>query len=463
MNIIAHCVEEISQLLTKNFEEIEDGALDFSTFVKNVEQTMRSLSVDLVEDVMEKTEESIFSSPHRKNNYRVQRSNDEKVISTILGDVRLNRRYYQHKKNSSFVYLLDDFLGLEAHQRIDGSLEEDILRKASEMSYQKTIDSYEDIGIHSRMTVKNVVHKHEAKSNDLPTGEKREVPYIYIEADEDHVAYQNGSNQEIKLVYIHEGFKDKKSEKERSKLKITRRFAGRYKDTEELWEDVNYFIEEQYDTSKVQQIYLSGDGAHWIKKGLDYLPVRTIFVLDPFHVSQSLKRASVGIPEVLSTLHTWVEDDRMDFLNDYFEVRLADDQISRSSRKLLMNQRTYLRRHWEAIQSQKDKHYISCSAEGHVSHYLSARLSSRPMGWSNRGADHIAKLRMYILNGGNLTVLIENNNKQRRKERKVKQLDRRVSSKHRQAYGVIQGKFPILEHSTDTMLRRGFSSFRGCY
>ena len=461
MNIIAHCVEEISQLLTNNFKEIENGSLDFSTFVKNVDQTMRRLSVNLVEDVMEKTEESIFNSPHRKANYRIQRSNDEKVISTILGDVTLNRRYYQHKKHANFIYLLDDFLGLEPHQRIDGSLEEDILRKASEMSYQKTIDSYENVGIHSRMTVKNIVHKHEAKSNDLPTGEKRGVPYLYVEADEDHVAYQDGTNQEIKLVYVHEGYKEKKSKKERAQLKITRRFAGRYKDTEELWEDVNYFIEEQYDTLKVRQIYLSGDGAHWIKKGLDYLPAKTKFVLDPFHVSQSLKRASVGVPEVFSTLHTWVRNNRLDFLENYFDVRLADDQLSESSRKLLTSQRTYLRRHWEAIQSQKDHHYISCSAEGHVSHYLSARLSSRPMGWSNTGADHMAKLRMYILNNGSLTALIENKVKKRRKERKIQQLDRRVSSKHRQAYGVIQGKFPILEYSTDTMLRRGFSGFKG--
>ena len=320
----------------------------------------------------------------------------------------MNRRYYQHKEKLNFVYLLDDFLGLEPHQRIDGSLEEDILRKASEMSYQKTIDSYEDIGIHSRMTVKNIVYKHEAKSYDLPTGEKRTVPYIYVEADEDHVAYQNGTNQEIRLVYVHEGFKEKKSEKERSQLEITRRFAGRYKDTEELWEDVNYFIEEQYDTSKVKQIYLSGDGAHWIKKGLDYLPARTKFVLDPFHVSQSLKRAAVGVPEVFSTLHTWVQNDRLDFLENYFDVRLADDYLSKSRRRLLTNQRTYLRRNWKAIQSQKDDHYISCSAEGHVSHYLSARLSARPMGWSNTGADHMAKLRMYILNDGSLTALIEN-------------------------------------------------------
>lgn len=129
MNIIAHSIEEISQLLTKNFKQIENGNMDFSTFIKDVQQTMRSLSVDLVEDVMEKTENSLFNSPQRKKNYRVQRSNDEKVVSTIIGDVTLNRRYYQHKKKEDYVYLLDDFLGLEPHQRIDGSLEEDILKK----------------------------------------------------------------------------------------------------------------------------------------------------------------------------------------------------------------------------------------------------------------------------------------------------------------------------------------------
>ena len=39
------------------------------------------------------------------------------------------------------------------------------------------------------------------------------------------------------------------------------------------------------------------------------------------------------------------------------------------------------------------------STEGHVSHVLSARMSSRPMGWSMHGATQMAKLRAYELNG----------------------------------------------------------------
>ena len=47
-----------------------------------------------------------------------------------------------------------------------------------------------------------------------------------------------------------------------------------------------------------------------------------------------------------------------------------------------------------------------CSAEGHVSHVLSDRMSSRPMGWSRRGADKMCHLRAYYLNGGDMLELV---------------------------------------------------------
>lgn len=46
------------------------------------------------------------------------------------------------------------------------------------------------------------------------------------------------------------------------------------------------------------------------------------------------------------------------------------------------------------------------STEGHVSHVLSSRMSSRPMGWSLQGATKMAGLRAYVLNGGNLLELV---------------------------------------------------------
>lgn len=46
------------------------------------------------------------------------------------------------------------------------------------------------------------------------------------------------------------------------------------------------------------------------------------------------------------------------------------------------------------------------STEGHVSHVLSSRMSSRPMGWSEVGARKMSQLRAYYLNGEDMLKLI---------------------------------------------------------
>ena len=46
------------------------------------------------------------------------------------------------------------------------------------------------------------------------------------------------------------------------------------------------------------------------------------------------------------------------------------------------------------------------STEGHVSHVLSSRMSSRPMGWSRTGAGKMAQLRAYYYNGGDMLELV---------------------------------------------------------
>ena len=46
-----------------------------------------------------------------------------------------------------------------------------------------------------------------------------------------------------------------------------------------------------------------------------------------------------------------------------------------------------------------------CSAEGHVSHVLSSRMSSRPMGLSKCGAGKMGRLKAYFYNGGDMLEL----------------------------------------------------------
>ncbi|WPC08252.1 UPF0236 family transposase-like protein [Globicatella sp. PHS-GS-PNBC-21-1553] len=74
-------------------------------------------------------------------------------------------------------------------------------------------------------------------------------------------------------------------------------------------------------------------------------------------------------------------------------MRLNDPSLPDSSKQTLQKVRRYLIGNWDSIQRQRAPHYIGCSAEGHVSHWLSDRLSSRPLGWSTTGAENIAKAR----------------------------------------------------------------------
>ena len=64
--------------------------------------------------------------------------------------------------------------------------------------------------------------------------------------------------------------------------------------------------------------------------------------------------------------------------------------------------------HFETIclRLNENEEILGCSAEGHISHILSNRLSSRPMGWSIKGCNKISKLIAYHYNGGSIAKLL---------------------------------------------------------
>lgn len=67
---------------------------------------------------------------------------------------------------------------------------------------------------------------------------------------------------------------------------------------------------------------------------------------------------------------------------------------------------TYVRHNWLGIvNAYHDPNAGGSCAEGLVSHYLSARLSSRPMGWSGQGLAQMSNLLEYKHNQGDFKVL----------------------------------------------------------
>lgn len=402
MSIIQEITETITNEMKNIFNQAVEGQLEFSGVITTIQELMRSSGVKLAEDLISLMDETIDQSSQRKQDWYVQRKADAKTISTTMGDIELVRHYYQHKKKGHFTYLVDELLQLEPHTRMDMGFKAAVLERAKDLSYQKSIDSFPHSGITSKTAVMNIVHQevNAATLTVAPSQQKKQVKVLYVEADEDHVAYQDGTNRFMKLVYVHEGKKLLNRKTKRQKLIHPRSFTGLYPVNEDLWYEVVDYLDAEYDLDFVETIYLSGDGANWIKAGEQYLP-KCRFVLDGFHLAKYVRKAASFVPGIESTLWNWIRNDFRSGIQAYFGLLLEEDYPA-AQRKTLLATRTYLLTNWQAIQRQQEPDYVSCSAESHVSHILSARLSSRPLGWSLTGAENIAKMRVFCLNGGNL-------------------------------------------------------------
>jgi len=112
--------------------------------------------------------------------------------------------------------------------------------------------------------------------------------------------------------------------------------------------------------------------------------------------------------------------------------------------------------------NQYEKNYIGCSAEGHVSHILSARLSSRPLGWSRTGLDQMARLRVFVANGGEVYQLFMKKKKEEANEAREIKIDREIIRRRKLSASTEKlGNLPMLNIGQRSTATRFLLSVRG--
>jgi len=398
-------------------EKFFENPKDFFSLETAVKSSAEAFSAGFLSAVLSSMNRQVYDNPWRKGEYNAQRTDKRTIISSV-GDVTFDCTYYR-KKDGGYHYLLEEIIGLSKHERLSEAAEVALLTEALKTSYAEAARSIPSkMGI-SKTTVMEKVHGIAEEIPYDPPKEKRVCKYLHIEADEDHVSEQHGrwepqeNNKGFisKLVYLYEEKQDSPKVKGRKELINTFYFSGQYPESEgieRLWGNVQRFIDLNYDTNEIKQVFISGDGASWIKSGEKYLD-KGLFCADKYHLMQYINAAAgqmkdekdVAKGELWHILHSKKKDAKKRF-DDYTQLMLSVTE----KEKPILELRTFVLGNWSAVRrTLHNKKVGGCSAESHVSHVLSDRLSSRPMGWSQTGADRMSKLRCYERNCGREKII----------------------------------------------------------
>lgn len=413
-------VLSFQEVVKQSVLEIFNGN-GMTAFQETLRDGVNSICCTVQQRLMELVDSELVRDPSLREGWVIERRNDPKSIISPFGEVCYERTYFQNKKSGQYAYLADKLVGYTPHQRLDTLLEADVLEEAVDKSYRKAGRSVEKqaqgTGV-SGQTVLNIVRKlqpEKIKVKEEPAV-KRTARVLYIEADEDHVAHQkkNSRSFEQRLIYVHEG--RNRVGKGRFELVGKKYFtfpSGTKSET--MWMTIWHYLDDTYDLEETEQILISGDGAPWIKAGVEYIPTSD-YVLDGFHLRRAIFRAAGADDDKRKALSEAVLNGKWSEMNRLL-ISFREEAEKDSRKEAIMKTQNYLNNQWSGIQARRkyEKILVGCSAEGHVSHVLSARLSSRPMGWSYLGADQMAHLRVHRENGINISqVHIEQSSEEKK-------------------------------------------------
>jgi 5-carboxymethyl-2-hydroxymuconate isomerase len=455
-NSIQHFMELGVKKIEKVVESfMNDEGMNIGEFVLELGKPLQELQREIVAETIEEIDEVYRKSAYRADRYVIERSGVPNTFISTCGEIKYKRTYFESKETGEYLFLADQACGITKNMRKSEDVVIEAITHAVDSSYRISGEYATNTDdIISKQAVMKDIHALEVPALIPQVKKKKQVKVLYINADEDHVSLQfnkkkgdlrigtNGykSNTiEPRLACIFEAIEKESKHCKRNRLVGKHYFAGVYKNVEDIWEEVLEYIDTVYDEDYLEAIYIMGDGAAWIKAGLDVLGAKCHFVLDKFHLNQAIMRAighlEDSVDDARSAIYDAISFEDKGSVSRVFEIarEWAD---SDNKKEQIRRSKVYIDNHWEAIIRPNSDEYarMGCSAEGHVSHVLSSRLSSRPLGWSETGVSKMAKLRAYVANKGKVCDLLKY--KKERQERVIqeeirKEVDKQVKKKQK--------------------------------
>lgn len=465
-SIIQKIYEKNNKILKEGLKNVLDGA-DVSALTGAIKDFTDILGKELFSEIVTQIENLVFDDSKRKNQYESVRF-AEKSLITKNGKTKFERRYYKDNETGENICLTDKILGLEKGERIDKKVKAEIIRKANDQSYNKSGKLIVPEMEVSATTVMRNVRKNEWKIEieERPEKEKIKSKYVYIQVDEDHVKERNKKGCTIsKIITIYTKKRTLTKPERIPEVKQVRKelvdkftFSGLYKDTQEMWEDVAYYIDCTYKKEEIETVFIMGDGATYIKAGTEWI-AKSVFVLDTFHLEKYINHLNYDeylkskLQEAIEQFDPISTENIMKEAINKIEKEIQEDkELGRTTKSLenrlkkIADTKTYLMNQWQGIEAHdtyKDK-LTGCCQEGQVHHTLSERLSTDAKVWSENGIDKMSQLRAFTQNGGDIYTKIIDISTAEKREKKIQELEKRIRKKaNKKIFGTIGVKIPI--------------------
>ena len=473
-SIIQKIYEKNNKILKEGLKKVLSGE-DVSSLTVAIKEFTDVLGKELFAEIAKQLDEIIFEDNKKKKQYEPVRF-QEKSLITKNGKTKFERRYYQDKETGEYVYLTDAILGIEKGERIDKKVKSEVIERANDQSYNKSGKMVVPGLEISATTVMRNVRKNEWKMNIEERSEEKKIKskYIYIQVDEDHVKQRNKKGCTIsKIITIYTRKRTLTKPDRIPEVKQVRKelvdkftFSGLYKDTQEMWEDVAYYIDCTYKKDEIENIFIMGDGASYIKAGVEWID-KAVFVLDLFHLEKYINHLNYDeylkskLQEAIDQYDPISTENIMnEAINKIKQEIKEDEQLGRNTKRLnnrlkkIENTKTYLMNQWSGIEAHdkyKDK-LTGCCQEGQVHHTLSERMSTDAKVWCEEGIDEMSQLRAFTQNGGNVYQKIIDISTQEKRNKKIEALEKRIKKKaQKKIFGTTGVSIPTLAGARDEL------------
>lgn len=117
--------------------------------------------------------------------------------------------------------------------------------------------------------------------------------------------------------------------------------------SEKIWDTVWHYLDDHYDLEKTEYIFLSGDGASWIKSGVEYIP-DSYYVMDGFHLRKAILKAAGADDGKREALALAIWNGKWSQMNRLL-ISFREEAEEESRKKAILKVQGYSNNNWSGI------------------------------------------------------------------------------------------------------------------